>query len=88
MLATTVTNPQGGYQFNNLPAGPYTLVETIPTGAGVYSTTPLYAAGTPTTLIVGLPTTGLTNQNFDLNDATLQGEVYQDVNDNDFAGRR
>jgi len=34
-------------------------------------------------LTVGLPTTGLTNQNFDLNDATLQGEVYQDVNDND-----
>jgi len=41
----TTTGFARGYQFDDLPAGPYTLVETIPTGAGAYSTTPLYAAG-------------------------------------------
>ena len=83
LLSTTTTDGSGHYHFDNLPAGPYTLVETVPTGVGAYAATPLYVVGSPTTLSVALPTTGLTNENFDLNTASLAGTVYQDVNDND-----
>ncbi len=81
IVGTTQTDSQGNYQFDNLPAGSYTIVESIPTGTGAYTSTPLYGAGTATSLNVNLPTTGLTNQNFDLQDATIQGSVYHDVND-------
>ena len=78
---TTTTDGNGNYSFPNLPAGNYTLTETVPAVAG----TPLYAPGSPTAFPIAVPTAGLPNQNFDLNTASLAGVVYRDVNDNGVA---
>ena len=72
IVATTTSSPNGAYEFENLPAGAYTIQETKP---GTLNGT------TPTTLSVTLPVSGLSAQDFGLATGSLSGSVYLDSND-------
>jgi uncharacterized repeat protein (TIGR01451 family) len=63
----------GAYEFDDLAAGNYTLVETQPAG---------YGTSTATMKAVTVPLTGLANQNFGVTASTLAGKVYVDANNN------
>ncbi|MFQ3633123.1 SdrD B-like domain-containing protein, partial [Roseiflexus sp.] len=72
VIATTTTLTDGSYRFDNLPAGNYTIEQTQPAG---------YGSSTLNTLIVTVPLSGLTNQNFGETLSTLSGYVYVDSDD-------
>ena len=73
IVGATTTASDGTYTFTNLPAGPYSIVETQPIG---------YGTSTVTTLPVTLPLAGLTGENFGVNTASITGSVYVDANNN------
>ncbi|MBC9035189.1 carboxypeptidase regulatory-like domain-containing protein [Sphingomonas sp. JC676] len=71
VVATTVTGPDGGYRFQNLPAGSYTVEETQPAG---------YGSSTSDSRAINV-TAGI-NQTIDFGDtvSTLAGSVFLDSN--------
>jgi protocatechuate 3,4-dioxygenase beta subunit len=73
--ATTTTSASGAYQFNNVPAGAYTIVQTVPSGA---------TATTPTSLAVTLASgQNSANNNFlDTGTGAIGGLVWYDLNGN------
>jgi large repetitive protein len=73
LVATATTQPDGSYQFTNIPLGSYTIVETQPN---------IYGSTTSNSIAVTLPAGGLTDQNFGEVLSTLDGSVYVDVNGN------
>ncbi len=77
VIAVTRTAIDGSYLFNDLATGPYTIVETPPSG---------YGSSTPNEIPVVLPGGGLTNQNFGLTTGSLTGTVFFDGNNNGIQG--
>ncbi|MGE3821141.1 MAG: SdrD B-like domain-containing protein, partial [Isosphaeraceae bacterium] len=74
VVRQTVTGSDGAYQFTDLPAGQYTIVQTTPDGySGTNSST------RPVTLAAGGT---VANQDFGLTSGSLAGSVYEDVNGN------
>ena len=74
MVATTTTNPDGTYQFRDVPAGSYFVQETQ---------TPVYGSSTPNvTPVTRIGTTDVNNVDFGETGATVGGNVYQDNNQN------
>ena len=74
VVATTVTGENGGYLFNGLTAGRFTITETQPTGYG-NSTANVRSN-------VDVTANGLTGQNFGETLGALGGFVYIDANNN------
>jgi uncharacterized repeat protein (TIGR01451 family) len=74
MVATTVTAADGSYDFSNIPAGHYSVVETQPVG---------YGSSTPDTVTLDL-TAGAAPPvvNFGDTAGSLSGSVYSDANAN------
>jgi hypothetical protein len=70
-VATTTTNPDGTYQFQDLPIGAYSIVESKPDPFG---------NSTPMLLSVSVPGSGLAAENFGLDTGSLAGSVYVDSN--------
>jgi uncharacterized repeat protein (TIGR01451 family) len=72
VVATTTTGPDGGYRFENLPAGSYTVEETQPAG---------YGSSTPDSQSVNVSAGA--NQSIDFGEtvSTLAGSVFIDSND-------
>jgi uncharacterized repeat protein (TIGR01451 family) len=72
IVATTTTGPDGGYRFDDLPAGTYTVEEVQPAG---------YGSSSPETLTANL-TAGVV-QRFDFADtvSSLAGHVFVDSSD-------
>lgn len=83
---TTTTNSDGGYAFNNIVAGTYTLTETQPV-TWADGTDQLGSAGGVlgndnfSGIALGANESA-TNYNFGEQGASLSGYVYRDVNDN------
>ena len=78
IVATTTSNPDGTYQFTDLAAGDYTIVQTQPLG---------YGSSTPNTLAITVPIGGLTGRNFGETLSTFSGLVFRDdANDGIFNG--
>ena len=74
VVATTTTNPDGTYQFRDVPAGSYFVQETQ---------TPIYGSSTPNVTPVTRSGTGdVNNVDFGETGATVGGSVYQDNNQN------
>ncbi|MCA9185474.1 MAG: isopeptide-forming domain-containing fimbrial protein [Planctomycetales bacterium] len=73
LIDTTLTASDGTYQFNELPAGDYLIVQTQPSG---------YASSTPNSIAATLPLAGLTNQNFGEILYDLGDYVWFDTNAN------
>ncbi len=72
-VATTTTDANGFYEFTDLTAGDYAIVQTQPPG---------YGSSTPNTLDVTVPLAGLTDQDFGEILGGLAGTVYVDQNNN------
>ena len=71
-VGTATTGPNGDYSFPNVPAGPYTVVETDPSG---------YTSTTPNTVPVSVPAGGSATANFgDQPIGTVRGVVFNDLN--------
>ena len=74
VVATTVTAADGSYDFSNIPAGHYSVVETQPAG---------YGSSTPDTVAVDLTAGGAPPViNFGDTAGSLSGAVYTDANGN------
>jgi uncharacterized repeat protein (TIGR01451 family) len=71
---TTTSAANGAYRFASLPAGTYTVTETVP--SGLNATSPLVLSR----VTVAAP--GVTGENFGLASGSLSGTVYVDSNDN------
>ncbi len=72
IIATDVTNTSGGYSFTGLPAGPYVVRITNPTGFGNTS---------PNPVTVSAPSGGTAVADFGLQQlSAVVGTVYNDVN--------
>lgn len=78
LIATTTTQPDGTYRFENIAAGNYRIIETQPTGYGSSPSGPF----APNTRDVAVPLAGLSNQNFGEILASISGVVYIDANVN------
>jgi protocatechuate 3,4-dioxygenase beta subunit len=79
VVATTLTGPGGAYSFTDIAPGTYTIEETNPAG---YANSP----GTPATVrsAITVPLEGLGNQNFGELLASVEGFVYEDLNNDGF----
>ena len=72
IVRTTTTDPNGTYQFADVPPGTYSVIETQPEG---------YGSSTPNTLSnVVVPSNGLTQLNFGETLASLAGHAFVDSN--------
>ncbi|MGL4461148.1 MAG: SdrD B-like domain-containing protein, partial [Planctomycetia bacterium] len=78
LVADTITDANGNYQFNDVPAGEYRIFEIQPRGYGDSPTGPFQSDVRD----VVLPTTGLVEQNFGDTTAGLNGVVFSDLNNN------
>jgi uncharacterized repeat protein (TIGR01451 family) len=77
VVTTTTTGPDGGYNFVNIEAGDYMIVETQPGG---YGNGPENSGNrVPLTVAVGRPVTAI---NFGETVGSVAGGVYNDSNDN------
>ncbi|MGK6354347.1 SdrD B-like domain-containing protein [Sphingomonas sp. DT-207] len=77
IVATTTTDPDGGYAFADVEAGEYLIVETQPGGYGNAPENP--SNRVPLTVGVGRPVTPI---NFGETVGSIAGGVYNDSNDN------
>jgi large repetitive protein len=74
VVATTVTAADGSYDFSNIPAGHYSVVETQPVG---------YGSSNPDTVALDLTAAGAPPiVNFGDTAGSLSGSVYTDANGN------
>ncbi len=73
LVDTFITGSDGNYSFDNLPSGPYRIVETQPTQYGNTS---------PNTLDLTLPLTGSTGNNFGEALYDIGDTIYFDDNNN------
>jgi hypothetical protein len=73
VVATTTTNPDGTYTFQDVPAGSYFIQETQPTTLGD-------SPNSPNVIPVTMTNTNIVNQNFLDMPAQLSGAVYRDNN--------
>jgi hypothetical protein len=79
LYASTVTNGNGLYSFENLPPGNYLVQESVPAG---------YQATTPTTLAITLAAGGNVTTGFDFDNfqyAHITGTKFTDITGNSFS---